>query len=64
MAVGFFYVLITLFYSVVPLFEWIGRLNAPRWLDIILHVLALILWLSGMVFMYYAEKAVFKKEER
>lgn len=63
MIVGFFYVLLALFISIGPLFEWIEKLNAPGWLDVILHIVAVTLWLSGMAFMYYAEKAVMTKKK-
>ena len=63
MIVGFFYVLLALFISIGPLFEWIEKLNAPGWLDVILHIVAVTLWLKDMAFMYYADKAVKKKKK-
>lgn len=60
LAVGFLYVSITAFYSIERALQWVSMLDFPQWIKIIFGIICFVIWLSGMAFLYYAEKEVFR----
>ena len=56
--VGFLFVVFLTFQSIGDMCEWISNLPYPQWTKIVGYVLALVLWISGMAFLYFAEKAM------
>ena len=64
MTIGFFYVSILTLISIAGMLDWIFRLNAPTWVNIILGIGAFFLWISGLIFLRKAEIEVFTKKNK
>lgn len=64
MIVGFIFISLMALWSISPLLQWVDSMQLSKWLTGVLYVVALAVWLCGLSFLYYAEKAVFSKREQ
>ncbi|GEM_PF-3465168 len=62
-AIGFLFVLLITFQSIGDMCEWVSSLPYPQWVKAIGYVFALALWICGMAFLYFAEKAMRNKKK-
>ncbi len=64
MILGFIFITLMTLWSISPMLQWVDSMQLPRWLTGVLYIIVLVVWLSGMSFLYYAEKAVFNKRKQ
>lgn len=63
-AVGFFFVLFITLSSIDDMCEWIWSLASPQWVKILGVICALALWITGLAYLYEAEKAMIYKRRK
>ena len=63
-AVGFFFVLFITLSSIDDMCEWIWSLASPQWVKILGVICALALWITGLAYIYEAEKAMIYKRRK
>lgn len=61
MIVGFIFISLMALWSISPLLQWVDSMQLSKWLTGVLDVIALAVWMCGLSFLFYAEKAVFNK---